>query len=168
VNTILLAGYSSSNKVWAEDVKKALDPHVPINIHYWNHWENEREENWKVKEVEIIIKTIGTDKVNILAKSIGTLVAMHVIKKIPTQINKLILCGLPLGDLVTGDNKDYELLKNFTKETVMVIQNENDPHGSFESVKKLISSINPGIEIIPKPADNHDYVYSYDFLKFLQ
>ena len=169
VDTFLLPGFSPKNKEWAEDVRKELEPAMPIFISYWPHWETgEKDENWIQTEAEKVkMQAKNTDgPVNILAKSVGTVVAMEILKDKNFSLNKLILCGIPINDFEEGDEKNYEVLKDFNN--VIVLQNENDSHGSFEQVKEFIEKINSEIEVMSKPGDTHDYPYFNDFKKFIR
>ncbi|MDO8452480.1 MAG: hypothetical protein Q7S79_01885 [bacterium] len=169
VDTFLLPGFSSKNKEWAEEVRRELEPAMPVFISYWPHWETgEKEKDWIQKEAEKVKRQAkNTDgPVNILAKSIGTIVAMEILKDKDFSINKLILCGIPLNDFEAGDEKYYECLRKGGN--TVVLQNENDNHGSFEKVKEFIEKINPGIKVISKPRDDHEYPYFDDFKKIIR
>ena len=93
---------------------------------------------------------------------------MILLKRIPYQINKIILCGIPIADFLPGNDQYYDALKAKPPENVLCIQNENDKHGSFISIKNFIHSINPNIKVISKPAADHNYPYNEDFVTFLR
>ena len=93
---------------------------------------------------------------------------MKVLAQKPEIFNKLILCGIPVDDFLAGDDKLYEALKSLPAEKILVIQNENDNHGSFMKVEALIHQINPQIKVISMPRDDHDYPYPEDFREFLK
>lgn len=169
MKTIILPGFSIKNKNWAEDCKKRLDPLFPTEVHYWKHWETgSAESDWIEKEVEKIIKEIGDDKANIIAKSIGTFVTTIVLNKIPTSVNKLVLCGIPVNDLGKEDIEVYKVLSNFPAKNLLSIQNENDNHGSYLEVKKLLDGIIPHVRLVSKPRSDHEYYYFEDVLDFLK
>ncbi len=143
---------------------------MPINsrIHYWSHWETgQAEDGWIDKEVEKIIKSENS-QVNIIAKSIGTFVAMKILKLRPKLINKIILCGIAFYDFQHGDGKFYEALKLLEEKNILCLQNENDNHGTFSDVEKFVHSINPDIKIISRPRSDHEYPYFEDFAEFLK
>jgi len=167
MTTVLLPGYSSKNKGWAESIKSQLAPKLTIEIIYWNHWTQDPDPNWITQELEKIKTVIGTTRVNILAKSIGTLIAMQILQLLPTQINKVILCGVPINDLNPGDTDYYQALKSVAASNVLCIQNAADSHGNYEQVKDLLASINPDFRIINKPRSDHEYPYPDDFKSFL-
>ena len=74
MKTIILPGYSPHNKEWAEDMKKQMELGHDVIVHNWRHW---TKGSFSLKrEIEKIKEEIGDEKVNILAKSVGTRVSM--------------------------------------------------------------------------------------------
>ena len=89
--TFVLPGYSAKNKEWAEEMAERLKLDGQIRPIYWDHWENP-EKLFKPKEKARLIAGLAVkNRVNIIAKSVGTLVAAYVVGSIPEQINKVIL-----------------------------------------------------------------------------
>ncbi len=169
MQTIILPGYSLANKTEAEENQKALSPKIEATIWYWPHWETgHTETGWLEIESERIITSLKQQSVNIIAKSIGTAVAMILLKRIPHQINKIILCGIPLDDFLPGTDRYYEALDYPPAENILCIQNENDNHGSFVDALKFVQTINPEINVVSKPKSDHNYPYAEDFLTFLK
>lgn len=134
---------------------------------YWQHWDSGPKAGWIEDEAERFVKGLGGEKVDIVAKSAGTMVCMAIIKLRPELVNKVILCGIPLDDFLSGDEKRYEVLKNFPTEKLLCLQNENDNHGAYSEVRNFVQNINPEIRIITKPRYDHDYPYYKDFVDFL-
>lgn len=160
MKTIILPGYSLVNKEWVEVTAAELG----AKVHPWKHW---RQGSMSVKfEVGKIIEEIGSQSVNILAKSVGTMICMNLLQKIPRQINKIILCGIPS---VSEDRLKLfkKSLETFPSEKIIVFQNQKDPLGNFDEVKKFMSKVNPKIVVIKMLRDDHHYPYSSDFKKFL-
>lgn len=157
MKTIILPGYSLHNKEWAEEVGGT--------VHYWRHWSKGGSFSLGY-EVGKILEEVKTDKVNLIAKSVGTMVAMSILQKIPGQVKKIILCGIP-----SVSEERLELfqtaLKNFPPENIIVFQNSHDPFATFTEVKRFMEKINPQIKVMEKPAETHDYPYFADFEKFL-
>lgn len=167
MDTLILPGFSLKNKDWAEEVQKNLAP-INLRIHYWFHWETGQvEDGWIDKETEKIINRENLT-INVIAKSIGTLVVMEILKSKPKLMKKIVLCGIPLNDFHPGDEKFYEELKLLDGKNILCIQNENDNHGTFSDVEKFVHSINPNIKILSKPRSDHEYPYFEDFVDFLK
>lgn len=157
MKTIILPGFSPKNAEWARQAKGKLTVHgLQTTVHKWDHWEGGSfNPSYEVKK---IIKEIGNQKVNILAKSVGTAIANQVIGVIPKQINKIILCGIPSVEI-----EKYANFSNFPGDKVIDFQNENDPWVKYEDVKKMLKAINPKITVIKKDRSDHHYPYYQDF-----
>jgi hypothetical protein len=74
---------------------------------------------------------------------------------------------VPLNDLTDEDKNHYTALVSIPTNDILVIQNENDNHGTFAEVESFIHTINPQIQIVSRPRDDHDYPYPEDFKAFL-
>jgi predicted alpha/beta-hydrolase family hydrolase len=164
MKTIILPGFSIHNKDWAKEVANNLDDNAVI--HNWLHWENGKSSLNLKEELKNITEEIGEDKVNIIAKSVGTMVCMHLVKTIPKKINKIILCGIPSVSKMRKDLFTTSLL-GFNSKNIIVFQNTKDPFGNYENVNKFMKDINNIIEVIKKERSDHDYPYFKDFKKFL-
>ena len=169
MKTIILPGFSMKNKVWAEEVQASLSSVFPATVANWAHWETgNAESRWIEREAEKIVGLIQNKQVNIVAKSIGTAVAMIIVKLKPDLVNKVILCGVPVRDLEKEDKNFYEPLRTFPEDKILCIQNSDDPHGNYAEAEKFLHSINSRLKIISKPQSDHEYPYTDDFINFLQ
>lgn len=161
MRTIILPGYSLKNKDWAEEVARELSTNgLQSTVHEWKHWTSGSFS--LIFEVNKLLGKIGNGKINILAKSIGTRVFVKLLDKIPSQINKVILCGIP-----TKENGVYQILQTFPADNIVVFQNTKDPLASFSEIKKIFDKINPKIKVVEKDRSDHSYPYPKDFIKFL-
>lgn len=166
--TLVLPGYSAKNKEWSEQAAANLKIDGQIRPVFWDHW-TDPTKKFKVAEKARLLGDISeTLVINIVAKSVGTLVASYIIQKYPSQIGKVVFCGIPLNDF---DEKDKEEMKKaiiaLPSESIICYQNEADPHGTSEQVKNYIDKINSKITIIEKNRDDHEYPYYEEFNKFL-
>ncbi|NMC99471.1 MAG: hypothetical protein GYA62_07110 [Bacteroidales bacterium] len=165
MNTFILPGYSSSNKEWLEQCSTSISVDGFIRPVYWDHWKDEKEIFDAKEKANLIARHSKGDKVNIIAKSIGTIVASLVINQIPDQINKVIFCGIPLNDINSLEKKIIlDSIAKIDKAKIICLQNNKDPHGDESQVKDFLSD---SIEIKIKEADNHSYNYFKDFNDFL-
>lgn len=167
--TVILPGFSSKNKDWAIDAANKINVFHDIRPIFWDHWVDPDKKFDAKEKAGDVIDILLKDSANIVAKSVGTLVASYMIESIPARIQKVIFCGIPLADL-TDQNK--EIIKNALKimspENIICFQNEEDPLGSYKDVEAFISSVNPGIKVIKKKASDHNYPYYEDFDTFLK
>jgi predicted alpha/beta hydrolase family esterase len=168
MNIIILPGFSLKNKQWAEDTKKDLEPDFSSTVIYWSHWETGKAEaDWIAREADKIAAGVA-EPVNIIAKSIGTAVAMEVIRQKPRSADKIIFCGVPVVDFLQGDEKYYQPLVNVPAQRFLCFQNLEDNHGSYVQAEEFLHSLNPHLKIISKPRSDHEYPYSDDFKAFLK
>lgn len=160
MQTLILPGYSISNKEWVDETAKNIESKDIIRPFYWMHWTDENSKFDPQEKAELIAKHIRGDKVNIIAKSLGTLVCSYLYRIVPNQIEKIIFCGIPLKSL---NEEEIELIKKciVSKQRKLVgFQNINDPLGSFEQVKDF-----GNIKMTNR--DDHSYPFFEEFNKFL-
>lgn len=166
--TIILPGYSPHNKKWLEETAVSVKSGDEIRPIYWGHWDDTSIKFNPEVKANLLDGVSGKRVVDIVAKSIGTLVASYLIQKSPDKIRKVILCGIPFNDL---DEKDKEVVKNALRlippENIICIQNNTDPHGSFDTIKIFLSEFGDKIKIISKDRSDHEYFFQNDFDKFL-
>jgi pimeloyl-ACP methyl ester carboxylesterase len=160
MQTLILPGYSKTNKDWVDEIVNNLKIDGVIRPFYWMHWGDDSMHFDAQEKADLIVKHIKDDNINIIAKSIGTLIATKIVAVIPNQIKKVILCGIPKVDL---NEADFEFIKTVclnNKNKITIIQNISDPHGTFEDVKDLG-------KIVPKESSDHNYPYFEDFNRIL-
>lgn len=163
LETFVLPGFSLHNREWAHNIGKNLGS--PTVVVEWLHWSG--GEFIIQDEVQKFISEMNRQKINIIAKSIGTYVVALSLPSLKKQIDKLILCGVPLNDLSDHDKEAYKNLKLLWAGRVTCLQNSQDAHGSFAQVKHFLSQINPNFIVLEKPGDTHDYPYYAQFQKIL-
>ncbi len=167
MKTIILPGYSPRNKDWANEVKNDLELDHEVVVHNWKHWQ--KGSFSMPREVKTIIKKLDDDKVNIIAKSVGTRVTMKLIPKIKGQIEKVILCGIPTKLTSETSRKDYTNgLSLLPPKKITCFQNTKDPFANYQIIKKFIHSVNKKIKVIEKPRSDHHYPYTKDFQKLIE
>lgn len=152
MQTLILPGYSASNKEWVDETAKSLKVEGTIRPFYWMHWTDENSKFDVQEKAELIAKHLRGEKANIVAKSIGTLVASILIKINPEQINKVIFCGIPVKDV---SKEELELIRSACQslgDKITIIQNSNDPHGTFDEVEGFGT-------VVKKESDTHNYFY---------
>lgn len=160
MQTLILPGYSDSNKDWVDSVAKSLTVGDIIRPFYWAHWTDPVKVFDPREKAELIARHTKGENVNIVAKSLGTLVAAYVIELIPDQIEKIIFCGIPLKDLKPEEIEKIKevIAKNNSK--FVGFQNSSDPHGQFNDVKDFGN-------MVVKEASDHNYYYFEEFNSFL-
>jgi predicted alpha/beta hydrolase family esterase len=169
MKTLILPGFSIHNKAWADQLSSEfIKNDMEATVVYWDHWKTGQLKDFnEINETDKIVDYIDKDTVNIVAKSIGTFITMKVLEKIPGNINKIVLCGIPVNDINDEMALKYNSLKNFDSFNALVIQNDKDPHGSAEQIKQLVHNINSKIKLIVTPGDTHEYFYFDEIIKFV-
>jgi hypothetical protein len=158
--TLILPGYSPSNRNWAISIKEHLKLPGSVVVHEWRHWQGG---SFNLKcEVSEILTIIGTDKVNFIAKSVGTRVLMSAIPEIKDQVEKVVLCGIPVDPI-----RYVKGIKQIGNKNLLIIQNSKDPFIPYKLIKTYIGLIDKKIKVVEKKAANHDYPYYSDFQEFL-
>lgn len=171
MKTIILPGYSEHNREWAYEIKKEMGLDEVV-VHEWGHWVQgsfslEKELERVIEEISKI-REIRDGKINIIAKSVGTSVAMYLLQEVSKQINKLVLCGIPINGFSEERKELFRTsLPRFNAEKMIVFQNSKDNLGSFAKVERFVHSIDPKIKVVEKPRSDHHYPYPEDFREFL-
>jgi hypothetical protein len=161
MQTLVLPGYSIKNKTWADEVCRNLKIDGIIRPFYWMHWTDESDKFDAKEKAQLIAKHVKGNSVNIIAKSIGTLVASYLYELVPNQIEKVIFCGIPINGF---DEEKIEVVKKCITgkgNNFLGFQNTSDPYSNFDKVKDFGN-------IVAKERSNHEYPYFDEFNKFLR
>lgn len=165
MTTIILPGYSLHNKDWADESAKLLSD---SNVFYWKHWKLNSPISISVSSPPSkFIELIKEEKINILAKSVGTYVASKIISTYPRKINKVILCGIPITNLLKNDIVYKRAFNSAKSENLIIFQNDKDPLGQGEAVKQIIKNMDFNFEVLINSRSDHNYPFYNDFKKFL-
>ncbi|MBN1916092.1 hypothetical protein JW796_03840 [Candidatus Dojkabacteria bacterium] len=171
---LLLPGFSEKNKKWTEEVKNEFVKFgIAFEVVEWNHWESGNDEDFELREevnqvVEMLEKGDRHEGLVILAKSIGSLVAVNIVHNFSERIEKLLLMGIPYRSLSESAKKAFEVLGSLPPEIVKVLQNSQDPLGSYKSVKEFVSSIDPEIEVKMLLREDHYYPFNEVMMKLIR
>lgn len=166
---IVLPGFSLGNKEAVEEVAIGLkDKFEDVVAWTWPHWDTGNDADFNADmEVKKIAETIN-EPVYIVAKSVGTFVAMKILQSKANLVSKLILNGIPMKGLSEDDKKVYQSqLADFDAQKLLVFQNQDDHWGKYPEVQAFMHQINSQIKVISKPRDDHSYLYVEDYLNFL-
>ncbi len=165
---LYLPGYSPENQDEMQSNTAVLtQARLKVIQHPYAHWQNPNAA-WNVDaEVAKAVQELGirgTEPVGIIAKSIGTHVAMKLLAKVQGRIRKVVLMGIPVNDLDHSEQSAYTILSRQTI-PVTVIQNAHDPHGSSNQITALLQNVD--CDLIVKESSDHLYYYPQDILQSL-
>ncbi len=165
---ICLPGYSLKNLQELESISSTLQQNNCGVLEYrWRHWSNESEKWDPDFDVERIIEKIkGSSEVTIIAKSLGTYVAIKLADKLRNSIKGLVLMGIPINDLTDSEKSDYSKILNNLDAPLYLIHNRNDNHGSLIQVEELLKDIK--YNLITKESDDHRYNYPEEVLNIIK
>ena len=163
--TFIFPGYSIKNKAWLEETAMSLKVEGFVRPIFWEHWSDPDYKFDAREKANLVAKHTKGEKVNIVAKSIGSLVAAYVIGQIPNQINKVVICGIPVNDIVASNTEIIKkALISLKPEELICFQNVNDPHGTCFQVRALLPK---NIKVVLKNRADHNYPFYNEFNKFL-
>ncbi len=166
MQTVILPGGSAKNKEWIDTVAANLDVEGIIRPISWDHWLDPSKKFYPKEKADLIANHTKGSKLNIVAKSIGCLVAAYVIEQIPGQINKVILNGIPLADLNEMEKQTIKKsLIMLNPKNLICIQNSQDTHASYSDVEMFLPE---GTNLIEKERTDHEYPYFEDYASFLK
>jgi Alpha/beta hydrolase domain len=169
MKTIILPGFSLSNKEWAHEVKNKVKLDGPLVVHEWLHWKSGRQSLSLKKEIEAILKLVGEEEINFISKSVGTRVTVNLLPFLKRKINKIIFCGIPLRGFGEKTREMFrQELSSFPHQKLLIFQNDNDPWGKYKLVKEFVKNINQKIKITEKERSDHNYPYYSEFEDFLK
>lgn len=178
---LVLPGYSSYNKEWADTVEETFKNNFEdfkIYVHYWSHWQEKDDPKLKIlakiakfeakNELEAILEHVSKgDDIYVIAKSIGTFVTMHLMSQKHLNWQKVILCGIPLKVILGNKRNLYKNLNNINATKIVIFQNDKDPFSPYEKIEKFVKNINPDIKVIKKERDDHEYPFYEEFESIL-
>jgi hypothetical protein len=168
MNLILLPGNSKRNKTWLETVDTRLQKYFKNtyrqNYSHWDKGEPEIDLSFELKKLNK--NTPNLRPYAIFAKSVGTLLALKAIYENKILPSWCLFAGMPL-ELVKNENIDLEKWFNATTCPIYIIQNDSDPVGNYNDVRRFLNDIDrPDINVIEAPGSTHNYD-DIDFLEKL-
>lgn len=160
---LVLPGFSVRNRIWLEEAGKTLSKKYQCVLHEWRHWFTGDKKDFSLEKETLSIK----DKIKnckqlfLLAKSIGTYVGANLISKEKGKdFRRVVFCGVPLNDLsLFAQKKLSKNLSKFDPSRFLIIQNDLDPHGTYNQVESFAGQIGKNFRIIKMQASDHDYFY---------
>ena len=173
LNLIILPGNGDVNKEWAEKARDFFASHFKsVTIQYYDHWSNNAELidiDIELKKLTNVVNTLNGDIV-ILAKSIGTALAMYAFysKSIDmSRITKCVFVGLP-PEWVRTNGFDIDGWSTAFTIPTTLIQNDNDPVATAEDIRKeQVGGKFKNMTLIELKGDDHVYGDFDEIKKYL-
>jgi predicted alpha/beta hydrolase family esterase len=163
---IILPGYSKKNDDEVLSISQALSMKgLEVYAQRWRHWVDENVV-WNVDaEVKLIEESVINDlELTIIAKSLGTHIAVNFIKRNKEKVKNIIFLGIPLINLTDEEKLDYKILWELNI-PITVITNNQDPHGDISHVREFLSGLK--YTEVEKDDNTHRYNYPNDISSLL-
>lgn len=146
---LLLPGNSAGNRESIEQAQKAIGG----EILYYQHWDSNTPTIDFEVEAKRLVHLAGGDRVYILAKSAGTLLAMKTVREARLQIEKAVFLGTAVNWGAERGMSVQEWLREWGVPTLFV-HKEHDP---VISAAELSMILNGRHELLVLPGNDHDY-----------
>lgn len=159
MNVILLPGNSRRNKTWIDTVANNIrDIFDKVVIQEYSHWDSGNQFIDFDTEIEKLVQYAqGNEPFVIFAKSAGAVLALRAIEKKKIEPKALVISGLPL-DLIKDNHIPVDHWLHSVSIPITIIQNDQDPVGSYEQLSEFIRPLNnTNIAIVSYPGSTHDY-----------
>lgn len=163
MDALILGGNSPHNKEWVQQLQAAIAPlFATIATHDYAHWASadgtidfEHELRAVQREARALSNYV------IIAKSVGTLLALKGMNDNILRPDKVVFLGTPLN-YVRQHTMEHEFeswLKKVT-EPMLVVQNDHDPvAGAGELDRYIKSVVSPSLVTFAElPGNTHDYI----------
>ncbi len=158
MNALLLPGNSPRHAEWIEKLKQAISPYFQhVETQHYRHWHTNTEKadiDYEIKIAKNKMKQYGP--FIIIAKSIGTVIAVRGVASGELIPEKLILLGVPIKSDVPKN-----LFNNWLSKVTIPMtfaQNAHDPLGSFDNLKANLTIMNNTASFIKLSGTTHDYI----------
>ncbi len=139
---VYLPGFSTKNLDEGEHIKSKLETDgYKVYFHKWSHWEKGNESSPWNPENEInraldSIAKFNPKEIIFIGKSMGSFVAVNLVKQRINSAKLLVMLGIPVNDLSSEEKATYGTILSKVTIPVYLIQNKNDPHGNSEQAKE--------------------------------
>ena len=153
MNALLLPGNSSRHGEWIENLKLAVaDSFERVETQHYQHWQSGGDKADIEYEISVAQSKVELLKPYIIiAKSIGTAISVKGVADGKLKPKKLILLGMQPLDQFSEWLQKIDI-------QVVIIQNTNDPYGSFAEIKAAFTGKSKSLKFVELPGETHDYL----------
>ena len=142
-NMLILGGNSKKNIAWLKKMVELYKSEYNVKTVEYNNWQNDKEMDFDY-ELEKIRNILVNDDIDIIiAKSIGLIFISYIVRNINIKNKTIVFMGYPMN-LLEKENIDItgEINKLSSNNKLLIIQEDNDPLGSYEDVYKVLNKVN--------------------------
>lgn len=158
---LVLSGNNVKNQGWGEACAEffRVDFDMVFYPHY-DHWDTEGKDIDIEVELRKIKETVqGTgehDDWYIIAKSIGSVLALLAVEQGIISPEKCVFFGMPLKIAEAEVTKDWSYLRDFSVPT-LAFHNDNDQTADYAFMAQKLAEFAPTISLRTLRGDTHDY-----------
>lgn len=154
MNIHFLPGLDPKTEAWAEKLMGELSVERDhLSIQRYDHWQEPGSRNI---EIETEIEKLQRVTVDLLiAKSIGTVLALFAVKNKVVRPQKMVLIGVPVLSCAR-ENIDLKRLAEELRIPALYIQQKDDVVGSSDALYTEVGKA-PLAQIVETPGNNHQY-----------
>lgn len=159
MNIILLPGNSPRNKAWITHIANSLrDDFGKIIVQEYEHWSSGQPLiDFEVEQSLLARSGNQVRPFVIFAKSVGGIVALKATAEDIIMPENIIITGLPLS-LIRKKHIPVDNWLHHLQLPITIIQNEQDPVGSYDDIITYIRPINnSNIVVVPHNGSSHSY-----------
>ncbi|WP_318423674.1 alpha/beta family hydrolase [Photobacterium leiognathi] len=150
MNILAIPGKMPATEPWLKQIIDNLDwSDQAVTLHKFSAWDNNQEFDIKT-EIELLPNRHYD---TLITKSIGTLIALRAQPNITWD--RLIFIGVALSLYDDDDRKRLSALTQ-TATPTLVIQETNDPFGSFNEINTLLGN-SDNVTCIEVAGEHHQY-----------
>lgn len=163
MDALILGGNSPHNSEWVQQLKAAMTPlFANVAVHDYAHWASAGSTLDFEHELRAVQREArALNDYVLIAKSLGTLLALKGMADNTLKPDKVVFLGMPL-DYIRQHTMEHEFegwLHTVT-EPMLLIQNDHDPVASATELDRYIKTVvSPSlITFAELPGSTHDYV----------
>lgn len=158
MNLLLLAGNSNRNRAWIHGTEQGLASSFKQTfVQDYEHWQSGEDIIDLDLELNKASSLIPNDEQYLIfAKSAGSIIAIQGISEGRLTPKACLFVGLPLRFIEKLYLPVNEWLRGIHI-PIIIMQNDNDPVGSFDEVSNYLRGLSENITILISSGETHDY-----------
>lgn len=159
MDLIILPGNSINNKRSSEEMLKILSPLFNRSfVHEYKHWQAQKGSMNLEEEIQRLKNSIDAKKEYIIvAKSIGSVLAMKFIAEENIRVKGCVFLGVPVNWCKNKDMDIDKVIRGFSTK-LRIFQNTQDPTTSSEDLKEYLEDMQVrNYSLTEVEASDHEY-----------
>lgn len=154
-HTLFLPGINPKTEIWAKKLLDEVSPQDNSKIQRYAHWQGESASGTMNLDEEAL-RLRGTNTETLIAKSMGTILALKCLAENLVTARRVICIGTPVENF---DLQFSETIRDLRKITlpILFIQQKEDIVGSYARLCSALHGIFDCSQIVEVPGNDHLY-----------